>query len=485
MDIFYDIINLGNSDTWIVIVAACLLSFMPFATLGFLFAKHREEEPTYLMSLDKVKSLENAWTLLLLLIIPLIFIYNLFVWSGYAFVVIAQFSAYLIKAIYDLIVDYIVVPFIDYIVKPIWEFLKTIFPIWKIVKWIVSSIIWVFWNIFWMPIRIVLKSLYHYCILWVWDLYLTSFQSLKGTYKMNKLTITFSGAFYALAIIGLSIYLSILTGFVVLGMIGVVVATLPSIKAYGTLTSMLHFTDDRDHTVHGSKVMKTALNYVIASIAAIIVIELMLLLSWLPDLGLVFLGLAINTNVFLSAIVVLSLLVLCFAQAIFPNHLLYNDESTSMQDSIVNYLYVIRDKGVQLIASLVPGSLWMILVIVIPAALIYGSISISESLKNNTLSVRGENIQEDIIEANSEVTSLTANFTSDQLDDIEDAFETAIELNVRSNQNTFGLGFPQNVIEQPEVIFSDNTTEYTAELPKMLKGAINDTLQIVSRYQEC
>ena len=138
MDIFYDIINLGNSDTWIVIVAACLLSFMPFATLGFLFAKHREEEPTYLMSLDKVKSLENAWTLLLLLIIPLIFIYNLFVWSGYAFVVIAQFSAYLIKSIYDLIVDYIVVPFIDYIVKPIWEFLKTIFPIWKIVKWIVN-----------------------------------------------------------------------------------------------------------------------------------------------------------------------------------------------------------------------------------------------------------------------------------------------------------------------------------------------------------
>ncbi|MBC8399760.1 MAG: fibronectin type III domain-containing protein, partial [Flavobacteriales bacterium] len=480
MDIFYDIINLGNSDTWIVIVAACLLSFMHFATLGFLFAKHREEEPTYLMSLDKVKSLENAWTLLLLLIIPLIFIYNLFVWSGYAFVVIAQFSAYLIKAIYDLIVDYIVIPFIDYIVKPIWEFLKTIFPIWKIVKWIVSSIIWVFWNIFWMPIRIVLKSLYHYCILWVWDLYLTSFQSLKGTYKMNKLRITFSGAFYALAIIGLSIYLSILTGFVVLGMIGVVVATLPSIKAYGTLTSMLHFTDDRDHTVHGSKVMKTALNYVITSIAAIVVIELMLLLSWLPDLGLVFLGLAINTNVFLSAIVVLSLFVLFFAQAIFPNHLLYNDESTSMQDSIVNYLYVIRDKGVQLIASLVPGSLWMILVIVIPAALIYGSISISESLKNNTLSVRGENIQENIIEANSEVTSLAANFTSDQLDDIEDAFETAIELNVRSNQNTFGLGFPQNIIEQPEVIFSDNTTEYTAELPKMLTGAINDTLQIVS-----
>ena len=83
--------------------------------------------------------------------------------------------------------------------------------------------------------------------------------------------------------------------------------------------------------------MKTALNYVIASIVAVLAIEL-LLFSWIPDLGLVFLGLAINTNVLLSAIVIVSLFVLFFAQAIFPNHLLYNDESSSMPDSIMSYL---------------------------------------------------------------------------------------------------------------------------------------------------
>ena len=478
MDILHDILNLGTSDTWVVVVVACLLSFMPFATLGFLFSKHRDEEPTYLINIDKVKSLKNAWTLLLLLIIPLIFIYNVFVWSGYAFVVIAYFLAYLIKTIYDLIVDYIVKPFIEYIVKPIWEFIKTIFPLWRIVKWIVSSIIWVFWNIFWMPIKIVLKSVYHYCILWVWDLYKTSFHALKGTYNKSKLKVTFTGAFYALAIIGLSIYLSILTGYVVFGMIGVVIATLPSIKAYGTATSMLHYTDDREHSEHGSKVMKTALNYVISSIVAIIAIELLLLLSWIPDLGFVFLGVAINTNVFLSAIVILSLIVLFFAQSIFPNHLLYNNESTSMQDSVMNYLFAIRDKGLQLVLSLIPGSLWTALVLIIPAALIYISVSTSDSLKNNTLSLRGESITEDVVEASIEVNKLTASFTREQLSDIEDAFETAIELNVRSNQNTFGLDFPQNVIEQPEIIFDDNITEYTNALPKMLKATINDTVII-------
>jgi hypothetical protein len=240
-----------------------------------------------------------------------------------------------------------------------------------------------------MPIKIVLMSLYHYCIVWVWDLYKTSFTSIKGTYKKSRLRVTFEGAFYALSIIGLAIYLSILTGYVVFGMIGLLLASLPSIRAYGTVTSMSH-SDDRDHSQHGSKVMKTALNYVIASVVAVVAIELLLLFSWIPDLGLVFLGVAINTNVFLSAILILSLIVLFFAQSIFPNHLLYHDESTSMQDSVMNYLASIRDKGLQLLVSLVPGSLWTLVVLIIPAALITISVSTSDSFKNNTLSERGK-----------------------------------------------------------------------------------------------
>ena len=96
---------------------------------------------------------------------------------------------------------------------------------------------------------------------------------------------------------------------------------------------------------------------------AVLTIELLLLFSWIPDLGLVFLGLAINTNVLLSAIVIVSLFVLFFAQAIFPNHLLYNDESSSMPDSIMSYLKSIKRKGVQLLLSTLPGSLWTILVL--------------------------------------------------------------------------------------------------------------------------
>ena len=214
-----DIFNFGELNTLVI----TLLSFLPFASLGFLFSKLRAEEPTYLISLDRIKSLKNAWTLLVIILVPLIFIVNLFVWSGYAFVVIAHFAANLIKIVYDFIINPSVKQFIDFVVKPIWEFLKTILPIWKILKWIVSSLIWLFWSIFWMPIKIILKSFYHYCLVWVWDLYKISFSSIKGTYNKSRLKVTYSGAFYSLAIIGIAIYLSILTGYEVIGFVGLLI----------------------------------------------------------------------------------------------------------------------------------------------------------------------------------------------------------------------------------------------------------------------
>ena len=69
-------------------------------------------------------------------------------------------------------------------------------------------------------------------------------------------------------------------------------------------------------------------------------------------------------------------------------------------------------------------------------------------------------------------------FTVDTLEQAEEAFEDAIALSVRSNQNSFALGFPKNVIESPEMIFNDNTTDYTLELPKMYKAAVSDTMSL-------
>jgi hypothetical protein len=364
MDIFYEIINLGNSESWLGIITTCLISLMPFSIMGFLFAKHRNEEPSYLIGFNRMDELNNAWTLLLVITAPLVFIYNVFVWAGYAFVVFAKFISYLLRKIYEFIIA----------------------PILVAIRWLLNALLWLFINLFWIPIRILGKSFYHYFIIWIWDLYKTSFLSLHGTYNYGRLKVAFIAAFYALAIIGIGIYLAVFTNYAPIAIISFLVASLPLLKAYGTVTSMLHYNDDRDHSIHGIKVMKTALNYIIASIVAVLCIQLLLMLSWIPDLGLIFLGISINTNVFLSAIVILSLIVLFFAQSVIPNHLLYSDESNSAQGSAKNYFSVIMDKGLQIIVSVVPGFIWTALALLVPLVLIFVSISSSDYFKTNTLS---------------------------------------------------------------------------------------------------
>jgi hypothetical protein len=445
------VVNLVQTNGWIGVVMASLVSLMPFAIMGFLFAKYRKEEPSYLISFDRMKGLENAWTLLLVITAPLVFVYNVFVWTAYAFVVFADFISSVLKKIYEYLIT----------------------PILKAIMWVLNALLWVFLNLIWVPVKMSAKAFYHYCIIWIWDLYKTSFLALNGTYNKSKLRVAFLGSFYTLAIIGVSVYLSLLTGLMVIGMIGLVISCLPIIKSYGTLTSIIHGSEEADHNAHGSHVMKTALNYVIAVLVSIVVIEALLFLSIIPDFGVVFLGISVNANVFLSAIVILALIVLFFAQAILPNHLLHNEESVSFQDSVVSYLYSIRDRGIQILVSLIPGTMWSVVVLAIPVLFVYASISMADSFKETTIASQSASISEDLLEAHSK--ALTIN---DTLEQAEEAFEDAIALSVRSNQNSFALGFPQNVIESPEMIFSNNTTDYTLELPKMYKAAVSDTMSL-------
>ena len=271
------VVNLVQTNGWIGVVMASLVSLMPFAIMGFLFAKYRKEEPSYLISFDRMKGLENAWTLLLVITAPLVFVYNVFVWTAYAFVVFADFISSVLKKIYEYLIT----------------------PILKAIMWVLNALLWVFLNLIWVPVKMSAKAFYHYCIIWIWDLYKTSFLALNGTYNKSKLRVAFIGSFYTLAIIGVSVYLSLLTGLMVIGMIGLVISCLPIIKSYGTLTSIIHGSEEADHNAHGSHVMKTALNYVIAVLVSIVVIEALLFLSIIPDFGLVFLGIAVNANVFL------------------------------------------------------------------------------------------------------------------------------------------------------------------------------------------
>ena len=218
----------------------------PFAILGFLFSKSLEREPSFLIGIDRMKGMKNAWTLLLVITAPLVFIYNTFVWAGWAFVIIAEFIASIFNKIYH----FLIVHFINAL-KWLYKTLKIEFW-WKVPKWI-------FMNIIWMPTVFTAKFVYHYTIKWGWDLYLTSFQSIKGTYNYDKLKVGFKGAFYTLFILGVSIYLAELFEQETIAFVGLLLSVLPTLNSIGIITSMNHFDDGkRDHAAHGKKVMKAS-----------------------------------------------------------------------------------------------------------------------------------------------------------------------------------------------------------------------------------
>jgi len=433
----------------LALVIYCLLSLMPFAILGYLFSKHLDRKPSFLISFDRMKDLENAWTLLLVITAPLVFIYNVFVWAAWSFVIIANFIAAILKKLYDYLIS----------------------PILKVIKWILNSFVWLFINILWIPISIIFKLLYHYIILWSWDLYISSFHSLKNTFNKAKIKVGFIGAFYSLVIMGIGVYMSILLENIIFVAAGIIIGLLPVLQAYGTITSMLHFDDDHNHILHGKKVMRTSLNYILISLSAIIAIHLLLFMSFIPDFGLILLGIAVNANVILSGIVILTLFVLLFADSLIPNYLLYNDESTKVKESLLNYLHSIKEKGVQLILSIIPGILWSSIVLIIPVLFLYLTITFADSAKTRMLQNRGDKINQKIIEQDSKI---AANYG----EHIEELLKSSIKLEMQVMQNNFSLGYPNNVIVNPEIIFDSNKNSYTDLLPERLKQAIDDTVSV-------
>lgn len=468
-----EILNLISfTNTKFDIVFYCLFSLMPFAILGFLFSKSLEKEPSFLIGIDRMKGMKNAWTLLLVLTAPLIFIYNTFVWAGWSFVVVADFIATVINKVYHFLIVHIINA-----LKWLYTTLQIEFW-WKIPRW-------VFMNIIWVPVVFIAKLLYHYVIIWGWDLYLTSFHSIKGTYNSSKLKIGFKGAFYTLFIIGSSIYLAELFEQDTIALIGLLLSVLPSLNAMGIITSMNHFEAERDHTSHGKKVMKAALSYITTTLAAIIIIHVLLFFSIIPDIGLTMLGIAINTNVFLSGITLLCLIVLTFSLAIFPNHLLNNNESTSFKGSIISYLNIIKDKGVQLAAISFPAQLWSCVLVLIPALFVYYSIATADSFKTNFYEEENTNAKTELENVGNELSETSISYLSDSSNIValENAYEKLIDAELYVNQTAFATNFPNNVIEKTNLIFDNNQTSLTSSLPTTIEKLNTSITEIIDNIK--
>lgn len=446
----YEYLSLmGITNPLFASVILCLTALLPFATLGFMFSKSMEKEPSYLINFDRMKKLEGPWTILLVVTAPLVFIYNAFAWAFWSVIVIAEFLAGLVTKFYNLIVVHVIAAF-----KWLYHTLQ-IPNWWKVPKWL-------FMNVIWVPVKFIAKTGWHYIIVWGWDLYVTSFQSLKGVYNTSKIKSGFIGGFLSLFIIGVSIYLALLFDLEVIGLVGLVISSLPALKASGEITAMNH-SDSANASEHGMAVMKSAVKYVIVAIGSLFVIQILLWASIIPDVGLTILGIAVNTNVLLSGIVLLSFFVLAFATAIFPNYLLYNKDDQSIKDSFVSYLNVIKEKGVQLFAVSIPGAAWSGIAIALPALLIYASISVSDSIKKDFYIAQIESNETLVQESADSLQSAVELFAIDSISigTLQATFEDCIAEEVNLKQKQFSHQYPDNVIENIEIVFTDDSTRFS------------------------
>ena len=87
-------LSISSSLTDLSELFGLFLFLIPIAVLGFMFAKHKDEEPSFLLHIDRMKGLEDGWTPVVVLTAPFIFIFNIFVWVGYAFVVFTSSSLF-------------------------------------------------------------------------------------------------------------------------------------------------------------------------------------------------------------------------------------------------------------------------------------------------------------------------------------------------------------------------------------------------------
>ena len=92
----------------------------------------------------------------------------------------------------------------------------------------------------------------------------------------------------SLAIIGLGIYLSIISGFEFISMIGLILSFFPILNSFGKVTSLIH--NGEINVNDGKRVVSAGVNFIIISVLAILLTQIFISLSFIPDLGLVILG---------------------------------------------------------------------------------------------------------------------------------------------------------------------------------------------------
>ena len=347
-----------------------LFALVPIALIIYstIYSQIVNKKPPYLFGLKKVDDFITRkggfWNLFKLILTILGFIYDIVVWIIW--------SVYLI---FEITIDLFM------LVK-------------EIIYWIIHAILWILRQ-FVPAIVFLYKMFLYYVVGWLWWIYRVSFRHVASCVKLNYFLVSLWGGIIAIFAVLLFYYLDVLFGTNQLVFIGVVLSSLPLAWTYGEIASINKnelqtepYYEVTSNFENGIEAVKYILYYVVAFLVLSVIQVGLDLLGWIPDVGLTFLGFAININTLISLVLIFLFVIIYFAKAIIPTHLLETEEQETPFHDVVNFLSVILKKGLQYILVTIPNAIFGAILMAIPALLVIAAIWITFIVKDDVLQRR-------------------------------------------------------------------------------------------------
>ncbi len=347
-----------------------LYALIPLALIVYstIYSQIMNKKPPYLFGLKKVDDFITKkggfWNLFKLILTILGFIYDIVIW--------VIWSVYLI---FEIGIDIIM------LIK-------------EIIYWIIHAIIW-FLKQFVPAIVFIYKMFLYYIVGWLWWIYRVSFRHVASSVKLNFFLVGLWGSIISIFAVLLFYYLDVLFGTNQLVFIGIVLATLPLAWTYGEIAAINEneLQDEPYYEVtsnfqNGVESVKYILYYVVGFLVLSIIHIGLDLFGWIPNVGLTILGFALNINTLISLVLIFLYVIIIFATAIIPTHLLKTEEQETPFHDIINFLSVILKKGLQYILVTIPNAIFGALLMVIPALLVIAAIWITFTVKDDVLQRR-------------------------------------------------------------------------------------------------
>ncbi len=340
--------------------------------LGKIISHMTEEIPKELYNFSRSEKFFTKGGLRDLIRIPVVFfafIHNLVVWVFWGiyqiFVIVIEVIQFLKQLIFYLAYG------------TIW-FFKLFVPFWKIVYYLFL----------------------HYIIKWPWWIYKYSFQAVKNSFNWNILKISFIGSFIALLLIHLFYFLEITLSIDQLVFVGIILSILPITWAFAEIASIrgqnllyVPYREVRLKLRNGLESVRGLLFFITLFVVLLLIQTGLNLLGWLPQNGIVFLGVSLNISFLINIILIVLALIIVFSIFILPTYRLYNEFNETSFKSIYSLLKQIIKRVFQYIVGFIPASFFAAITI-IPASIIIGlAFFITFQVKQNIVQVKIEKLE--------------------------------------------------------------------------------------------